>query len=604
MRRMHRMPFGAERVEGATRFALWAPACDAVDLLLGREGERTMEMRRDDAGWHRVSVDDAAPGTPYAFRVDDGAPVSDPASRCNPWDVDGPSVVVDPAAFDWRDDDWRGRPWHEAVVYELHVGTFTPEGTFAGAAKRLAHLADTGITAIEVMPVADFRGTRNWGYDGVLPFAPDSAYGPPEDFKAFIAQAHRHGLMVLLDVVYNHFGPEGNHLHRYAPQFFNEAKRTPWGAAINFDCDGCGPVRGFFVHNALYWIEEFHLDGLRLDAVHAIQDESPRHIVGEIAAALREGPGSGRHVHLVVENEHNVATLLDRASGAAHATAQWNDDWHHAVHVLATGEDDGYYEDFAERPAWQLARCLAEGFAYQGDPSKHRKGAPRGERSTGVELPAFMPFLQNHDQVGNRAMGERLTVLAPEAALRLATATLLLAPQAPLVFMGEEFASRTPFLFFCDFGEDLARAVREGRRREFAAFERFASPEAQHRIPDPTAPETFFASKLRWEDMAEPAHAQWLAFYRALLALRRAYVTPRLAQKHRDARFAVHDGSAIAVDWTFADGTILHLRANFSDAGETTIPRAPGALLHTEGDCAAATGLPPWGGAWTLESRP
>ncbi|HUQ29823.1 MAG TPA: malto-oligosyltrehalose trehalohydrolase [Usitatibacter sp.] len=597
MKRRHSMPFGAEPVEGGTRFALWAPKPRQVHLVLGRDNARKIAMQREDDGWHRLVVPDVVPGTAYAFDVGEGTPVPDPASRSNPWDVNGPSQVVDPADHEWDDASWRGRPWHEAVVYELHIGTFTPEGTFAAAIAKLDHLVETGITALEVMPVSDFSGARNWGYDGVLPYAPDSAYGSPADFKRFIAEAHKRGLMVLLDVVYNHFGPEGNHLSRYAPQFFNEAKQTPWGAAINFDGDNSQVVRDFFVQNALYWVNEYHLDGLRLDAVHAIHDESRCHVVREIAHAFDAGPRRERHVHLVVENENNGAALLDAARGEPHATAQWADDWHHAAHVLLSGEDDGYYQDFAQRPAWQLARALAEGFAYQGDASAHRKGAPRGEPSGSLALTAFMPFLQNHDQVGNRALGERLATLASPEALRLGTAALLLAPQVPLVFMGEELGARTPFLFFCDFHGDLARAVREGRRKEFAAFAKFSSPEAREKIPDPTAESTFNASKIDWGHV----DTEWLAFFRAMLALRREFIVPRLAGKHRGVRFEAKGKRGVAVDWTFGDGSVLHLRANFSSDAEPALAPARGAIIHSEGDCSAQDGMPAWGGIWTLE---
>jgi maltooligosyltrehalose trehalohydrolase len=598
MKRAHSMPFGAEPVEGGTRFSLWAPKPQSVSLVLGSRDVRRLAMQREAGGWHRLVVSDAPPGTAYAFDIGEGAPVPDPASRSNPWDVNGPSAVVDAGAFEWDDGAWRGRPWHEAVVYELHVGTFTPEGTFAAATGKLDHLAATGITALELMPVSDFRGARNWGYDGVLPYAPDATYGTPEDFKRFIAAAHKRALMVLLDVVYNHFGPEGNHLSRYAPQFFNDARKTPWGAAINFDGEHSQTVRDFFVQNALFWVNEYHLDGLRLDAIHAIHDESQRHVVREIARALDRGPRRERHVHLVVENEHNSAAILDPSRGEPHATAQWGDDWHHAAHVLLTGEKDGYYEDYAERPAWQLARALAEGFAYQGDPSPHRKGAPRGEPSSGLAMTAFMPFLQNHDQVGNRALGERLTTLAPPEGLRLATAVLLLAPQVPLIFMGEEFASRTPFLYFCDFQGELARAVREGRRKEFAAFANFASLESREKIPDPNAERSFKASKLDWEH----GDVEWLAFFRAVVALRREFIVPLLASKHRAARFEAKGRNGVAVDWTFGDGSVLHLRANFGPDPEPALAPASGALLHSEGDCGVQGGMPPWGGAWNLET--
>src|SRR5258708_10476847 len=329
MKRAHSMPLGAELAGGGTRFRLWAPACTRVRLELGREAPRLVDMAAEEDGWHMARLEGGGAGTASGFRLGEGALVPDPASRANPWDVHGPSAVADPRAFGGRDDGWRGRPWHEAVVYELHVGTFTAEGTFRAALERLDHLAQCGITAIEVMPVADFPGERNWGYDGVLAFAPDSAYGTPEDFKRFVSEAHARDLMVLLDVVYNHFGPEGNHLARYAPQFFNPAHRTPWGAAINFDGDHAREVRAFFVHNALYWIEEFHLDGLRMDAVHAIADDSAEHIVAEIARALAAGPGHDRQVPLGSENDRNESRFLARGPGNRHPGPPWNGHRHH-----------------------------------------------------------------------------------------------------------------------------------------------------------------------------------------------------------------------------------------------------------------------------------
>jgi len=380
MKRHHSMPFGAEYRDGVTRFNLWAPACASVRLELGRYGQRGVSMDARGDGWHSLTLEDVKPGDAYAFRVKDGVPpVADPASRSNPWDVNAPSVVVDPRAFDWDDARWQGRPWKEAVVYELHVGTFTPAGTYLSTVERLDYLADLGVTAIELMPLADFAGKRNWGYDGVLQFAPDAQYGKPEDLKRLVAEAHTRAIMVLLDVVYNHFGPEGNYLSLYAPRFFNAAHQTPWGAAINFDGEHARTVRDFFIHNALYWLEEYHLDGLRMDAVHAIADDSPTHIVTEIAQAIAAGPGRERHIHQILENDANQSRFLER--GAAHAVAQWNDDAHHAFHVLVTGETDGYYEDYADKPAWRLGRTLTQGFAYQGESSVHRKGDKRGEPS-------------------------------------------------------------------------------------------------------------------------------------------------------------------------------------------------------------------------------
>ena len=590
MRRAHAMPFGAELADGAARFRLWAPACRDATLLLD-SGPRPMQRR--DGGWHEASIVGITAGATYAYRVDGGDPVPDPASRFNPHDAKGPSAVVDPRAFEWRDDGWRGRPWREAVVYELHTGTFTRDGTFLAAIERLDHLADLGITAIEIMPVADFVGARNWGYDGVLPFAPDSAYGTPEDLKRLVVEAHARGLMVLLDVVYNHFGPDGNFLARYAPQFFNERHRTPWGAAVNFDGPDAETVRAFFVHNALYWIEEFHLDGLRLDAVHAIADDSPKHIVTEIAEAIAAGPGRGRHVHLVLENDKNEARLLDPAGGP-HATAQWKDDWYHALQILVCGDTHGFRSDYADEPERKLARAIAEGYVYQGELSRHRNG-PRGEPSAHLPPEAFIDFLQNHDQVGNRASGERLCHIADARALALARALLLLTPATPMLFMGEEFDATTPFLYFCDFSGDLARAVTDGRRSEFADIA------AAGDVPDPNARETFERSKLDWESLRRPEHAVPLARHRALLALRREYLLPRLGAAPLEARHATYGRGALAVDWTLADGSRLHLRANLSATAAPSMPVAPGMLLHAEGDCPLHGGLPPWGATWRLE---
>jgi len=568
------MPFGAHAAAGGgCRFRLWAPGAARVGLELHRaSGREVVPMAAQEGGWHERVVAHAPPGTGYRFVLDSGLAFPDPASRRNPGGPLGPSEVVDPGAYDWQDASWSGRPWEEAVVYELHVGTFTPEGSFAAARARLAALAELGVTAIELMPVAEFAGARNWGYDGVLPFAPESAYGAPEDLKALVDHAHALGLMVLLDVVYNHFGPEGNFLHAYAERFFNDAHHTPWGAAINFDGPSCRTVRDFFVHNALYWIEEYHLDGLRLDAVHAIRDDSAPDIVAEIARALREGPGRGRRVHLVLENDRNESRRLARAADGtpAIATAQWNDDVHHALHVLVTGDSDGYYGEYADAPLERLGRALAEGFAWQGEPSAFRDGAPRGEPSGHLPPTAFVAFLQTHDQVGNRACGERLHALAPAARERTALACLLLSPQVPLLFMGEEWAASTPFLFFCDFGPELARAVARGRRGEFARFAAFASEEAREAIPDPGAEETFAASKLRWEERERSPHRERLALVGDLLARRRRHLVPRLAGMAGGGRMQVLNG-VLRVEWTLGDGALLRLLAHFG-TGEAAVP--------------------------------
>jgi maltooligosyltrehalose trehalohydrolase len=585
MKRAHGMPFGAELIDaGRARFRLWAPSAAKVELVLASRGKPVyIPMRALERGWHEATAP-AEASTRYRYRIDGALEVPDPASRCNPEDVHGPSMVVDPRAFEWTDGEWRGRPWEETVLYELHVGAFTPEGTFAAAAARLDYLAGLGITAVELMPLADFPGGRNWGYDGVLPFAPDSAYGTPEDLKRLVAAAHERGLMVFLDVVYNHFGPEGNYLHAYARPFFTERHQTPWGAALDFDGEHAQVVRDFFIHNALYWLEEFHIDGLRFDAVHAIADDSTPDILTELAARVREGPGRGRHVHLVLENDDNEARYLDGTGRSRDRyNAQWNDDVHHAFHLLLTGETDGYYSDYARDPARHLGRALAEGYAYQGEGSPYRGGAARGE--TSIELPptAFVSFLQNHDQVGNRAFGERLARLAAEQPLRAAVTAWLLAPAPPLLFMGEEFGAITPFLFFCDFGPELAAAVTEGRRREFARFARFASAGAQAAIPDPNAPETFEHSKLDWSCTGAAAHARWLDCYRRLLELRREYVVPLLAGAGpRAGRYSACGPAAMTVNWVLARESRLEIRLNLSDADQATGSPPSDWLLHCE----------------------
>jgi malto-oligosyltrehalose trehalohydrolase len=559
-------------------------------------------------GWFELTVAKAHAGSRYSFRLPDGLRVPDQASRYNPEDIHAPSEVVDPAAFRWTDGSWRGRPWEEAVLYELHIGTFTAKGTFAGAIERLDYLVDLGVTALEIMPVSDFPGRRNWGYDGVLPFAPDAAYGRPEDFKRLVDAAHERGLMVLLDVVYNHFGPEGNYLHAYAPDFFNPRHATPWGAAINFDGEGSRVVRDFFVHNVLYWLEEFHLDGLRLDAIHAICDDSQPHIVEELAAAFRAIPE--RRVHMVLENERNQARYLGRSLGREgeaprQATAQWNDDIHHVFHVLATAETDGYYMDYAAEPMRLLGRCLTEGFAYQGEPSPFDHDKPRGEASGHLPPGAFINFLQNHDQIGNRAFGERLSQLASPLVQEAVTAVLLLALQPPMLFMGEEFATTQPFLFFCDFGPELARAVTEGRRREFSRFARFSDPAERERIPDPNADATFEACVLDWSAIERTPHRAVLELHRKLLALRRQWIVPRLAgMGNGRPHMEMLSQRALALTWRLGEGSLLTLAANF---GEHTISTAPasGTLIFATSNLDAAmarTGtLPPWSVAWHLQ---
>ena len=604
----HAMPFGAEvRADGRVRFRLWAPAAAQVELVLcaphDRAAREPLPMQRCEDGFHELITEWAHPGSRYRFRIEDRIEVADPASRANPDDVRGASEVIDPRAFAWDDAGWPGRPWHDAVIYELHVGTFTPAGRFLSAVERVPYLAALGVTAVELMPIADFPGARNWGYDGVLPFAPDASYGTPDDLKHLVQAAHRHGLMIFLDVVYNHFGPEGNFLHAYAPTFFSDRYQTLWGQAINFDGEGSRQVRDFFIHNTLYWLEEYRFDGLRYDAVNAIRDDSRPHILEEIAAAAHAGPGRERPVHLVLENDDNAVRYL-RPREASGFRAQWNDDIHHALHVVATGESDGYYADYVPRPVAHLARCLTDGFDYQGEASQFRDGRRRGEPSASLPPTAFVSFLQNHDQVGNRAFGERVTAFAPERVVRCLTAIPLLAPQPPLLFMGQEFAAGSPFQFFCDFEPELGAAVVRGRRAEFARFARFASPAERQKIPDPTDVATFERSRLDWTEIDEAGHAAWLDYHRELLAIRRREVMPLLPRLPGGAAQAdLFADTAFAVAWSCDNGARLTLVANLGEGTVAAPPSACGRLLHAVPDeemAPANGGLEPWSARWYL----
>ena len=524
--------FGPVIEGGNVRFSLWAPDIQNVDLQL-RDGT-ICPMTDVGDGWKEVVVP-GVPGLPYQFRTGNIS-FPDPGSRLQQGGVHGWSIVTTAR----RIESWAGRPWRESVIYECHAGLL---GGFRGVTAQLPELSALGITVLELMPIAAFPGTRNWGYDGVLPFAPAESYGTPDDLCELIIRAHELGISVILDVVYNHFGPDGNYLSLYAKEFFREDSITPWGPAFDFRK---AEVRQFFSDNARYWLFEFGFDGLRFDAVHAIRDEG---WLAELAGELRS-EAAGRQIHLVLENEDNTARHL--RSGF---DAQWNDDMHHVLHVLLTGETQGYYRDFGEKPIALLARALGEGFIYQGQPSKNREGAPRGEPSADLPPTAFVSFLQNHDQTGNRALGERLTVLTDPRALKAAIALQLLAPQIPLIFMGEEIGSRTPFLYFTDHNQDLAQAVREGRAREFAAF---AQASQSHPLPDPNVLETFAASVPQTN--ASDALA-WRLFYRDLLALRQTQIATRLDGAQALSGEPIGE-KAVLARWRMGDGKVLTLASN------------------------------------------
>ena len=589
------MPFGAEITNQGVRFALWAPSSARVDLVCGN---RRVEMPAIGQGWFKYTDAAAKAGERYAFAIDGDTMVPDPAARFKPDDADHFCQLVDACAYDWKDAAWTGRSWNEVVLYEAHIGTVSPEGTYLGFADKLPAIKAAGVTAIELMPIAETPGSRTWGYDGVLPFAPNNDYGTPDDLKRLVDTAHALGMMVFLDVVYNHFGPTGNFLGTYAKSFFTDRHQTPWGAGINFDGsdESSEVVREFFFHNALYWIEEFHIDGLRFDAVHAILDDSDKHFLEELAERIREAT-QGRHVHLVLENEENAAHRLvrDGDGRAISYDAQWDDDIHHCWHVLLTGEDEGYYGDFADDPVKQLGRCLAQGFAYQGDYSKNLKRV-RGESTEGLPPQAFVAFLQNHDQVGNRAQGDRLTTLADAEKHRLARATLLLSPQIPMLFMGAEWGATTPFLFFVNFDDEaLQQAIREGRAKEFEKFTAFSSGEET--VPDPTAEDTFERSKLDWSETGREPHAGILRETTSLLALRHAEIMPLLHTAFVESRYTRHGAGGLEVVWRFEMATLTFV-ANFSEPSVAfDVPAGAATLWHSDGlEPGATVTLPAWTG--------
>lgn len=531
-----KMPrFGAWREGAEAVFRIWAPAVS--ELRIEIDGLQPRVMSPLDGGWfeHRAAL---PPGTRYRYRLPGGSVVPDPASRRQHHGVHGYSVLSPPDDYQWRCSDWCGRPWSETILYELHVGLF---GGFAGAERELPRLAHLGITAIELMPIADFPGTRSWGYDGVLQFAPAAEYGTAAELKSLIDRAHELEISVLLDVVFNHFGPDGCYLNAYAPQFFKAGSQTPWGAGIDFDRP---EVRAFYIACALQWLDEFRFDGLRLDAVHAIPSAE---FLLELEREVRRALPPERQVHLIVENENNDADLLGAYD------AQWNDDFHHAVHVLLTGETRTYYGSFAPEPVRHLARVLESGFAFQGEVASS-SGRPRGKRSAHLPPTRFVNCLQNHDQIGNRLFGERLLALAEPDKVKVAAALLLLCPQIPMLFMGEEYGSRTPFHYFTDHHDELAQAVREGRRREF--------PHEQHgeaRVLDPNAAETFEASRPLAGDDSE----EWSALYRELIAVRQASIVPGL-DDCRSTGAALLGSHSVKASWNLA-GRDLLLLANFGD---------------------------------------
>ena len=608
MRYGHDMPFGATlRPEGGVVFRLWGPVARKAEVAVytsAAAAEAVFHPAECDAqGWWECTVEEAVAGTLYQWRIDGELLVPDPASRQNPYGVFAPSAVVDPLQFEW-DGDWRGRPWNEVVLYELHVGAFTPEGTFDAAGERLESLAKLGITAIELMPVADFPGRFGWGYDGVLHFAPHERYGTPDQLKHFIQKAHRLGLMVFMDVVYNHFGPSGNFLGKYAPQFFSETHASPWGAAINFDGALSKVVRDFFVHNALYWVQEYRIDGLRLDAVHAIVDNGRPHILKEISSAVR-GATPGRHVHLVLENESNEYAWLASQPQPGRYDAQWNDDFHHVLHVALTGETQRYYHDYGEDTLNQLARCLTNGMLYE--PSARLEGGARKSPREAPQQPlgAMVNFAHNHDQTGNRPFGERLRELVPPGAAPIATLLALLTPAIPMLFFGEEFGSATPFLYFADWEGDLRDAVREGRKREFGHIEQTRT------LPDPCSIETFESVRPAESQRSSEDGRRWLAMVEKVLQVRRTHFAPRHHLLSTGSHTAHRVGeTGLQVCWRYDDMQAIVLQLNLGaqpvHAREPMMEVADPVEIYSHGipEGTAGDNWPAWSARWWMGTLP
>ncbi|MFO7692916.1 MAG: malto-oligosyltrehalose trehalohydrolase [Vicinamibacterales bacterium] len=538
---------GAHVVGGATRFRVWAPEAGLVAVITETPGRARREepLQAENDGFHGAVVEGVSAGERYRYRLDGGQLLPDPASRYQPEGVHGPSAVVDWRSFPWSDGAWTGLPLEETVLYELHVGTFTPEGTFAAAADRLPDLKDLGVTAIELMPVADFPGRWNWGYDGVAPFAPARCYGHPDDLRRLVDAAHRLGLAVHLDVVYNHLGPDGAYQSAFSRDYYSAAHTSPWGAAMNFDGPRSQPVRDYVVENGLHWVHEYHIDGLRLDATHAIVDQSPRHILAVFAASIRESlEGSSRRVQVVAEDHGNLAHMIrPEASGGFGLDALWSDDFHHQMRRRLAGDADGYFADFSGT-AQAIARTAERGWFYCGEHSDYF-GRRRGTDPTGIPASRFVFFLQNHDQVGNRAFGDRLHARGDWAAWKAASTLLLVLPETPLLFMGQEWAASSPFQYFTDHHPELGRLVRDGRRREFSRFAAFADQAVRERIPDPQSEATFLASRLAWDERAREPHASVRRLYADLLALRRREPTIGGAADSRLEIAADDDGSLL-----------------------------------------------------------
>jgi len=590
--RIHHMPFGCELANGGVRFQMFAPAVESVQLEVN-SGSTLVSMEPRGNGWYECVVPDIGPGARYRFVLPDGTRVADPASRFQPEDVCGPSEVIDPCAYRWSDGEWKGRPWNEAVLYELHVGTFSPAGTFLGAIEKLDHLQRLGITGIELMALSDFHGTRNWGYDGVLLYAPDSVYGRPEELKALVDAAHARGIMVLFDVVYNHLGREGNMLPKYWPTFLSPLHDTPWGKPPNFDAEGACEVREFIIHNALYWIEEFHVDGLRIDASHDMRDASHRHILDELAERIHTAAGS-RGIHLVLEDEHKAtARLMRDLNGRPRlCSAQWN---HEMAHLREIADETQTARQGGVRKLTEtLAKMVAVGY------TAVRTADGFDDTDCRVPPTAFICFLQTHDLVGNDLTGERTYSKIPLRINRALSTVYLLVPQIPMLFMGDEWGASTPFLFFCDFSGEMGDEIRKGRW-DFVKKELHLEDSDLERMPDPLSLKSFLDSHLDWDELSEPQHADWLQWYRRILAVRREQVIPLLRTVRESCgKYELLGPGALSAHWMLGNNARLTVDANLHDkAGD--FPPPDGTVLWLEGEEETPARLAPWSVRWTLK---
>jgi maltooligosyltrehalose trehalohydrolase len=559
-----RLPVGAEIVPGAggVHFRVRAPRRRSVDVVLESDPRALISLAAEGNGYFSGAAPQARGGTLYRFRLDGaGKLYPDPASRFQPDGVHGPSQVIDPAAFHWTDASWPGTGPVGVVLYELHIGTFTKEGTWDAAIRELPSLADLGVSCLEIMPVSEFAGRFGWGYDGVDFFAPSRLYGSPDDFRRFVDRAHAIGIGVILDVVYNHFGPDGNYLPEFSADYTATKHKTDWGGAVNFDGPNNKPVREFFLANARYWVEEFHVDGYRYDATQAIVDDSPVHILAELSKTVRNS-ARGRKTYLVNENEPQHTRIVRPLESGGHGMdALWNDDFHHSAMVALTGRNEAYYTDHLGSPQ-EFISAAKWGYLFQGQRyhwQKNRRGTP------GLELPptAFVNFIQNHDQIANSGLGLRASALTSRALLRTMTAVLLLSPQTPMLFQGQEFAASSPFFFFADHQGELRKLVCAGRAREVSQFPSLATPEVQAALADPCAEETFHCSKIDHAERGTGHHAQIYALHRDLLRLRREEAVLRRVQRRGDIDGAVLGPAGFVLRYFGEDGDDRLLLVNF-----------------------------------------